>query len=74
MDRQVNYYRTLVGLGIAFGLLIGYIVGFIAGGIAADTVVRVPTCEELESYGYDGASSCVDQGGDILTPPVTMEN
>jgi len=35
-----------------------------------DNVV-LPTCAELDSYGYDGLASCIDETGHILTPGET---
>lgn len=30
--------------------------------------IVLPTCAELDSYGYDGLASCIDESGHILTP------
>lgn len=31
-------------------------------------VVVVPTCAELDTYGYDGSISCVNTNGEIIRP------
>lgn len=31
-------------------------------------VVVVPTCAELDTYGYDGSISCINKDGEIVRP------
>lgn len=30
--------------------------------------IVIPTCEELDSYGYDGLATCVNNKGELVSP------
>lgn len=59
-------------IAVIMGLF--YLVGFSMGRDSVPTpdptreTIVIPTCSELDSYGYDGLATCINDKGDPVTP------
>ena len=60
---------ALLFLAIVVGIATGVTKAIVAEALRPKTeVIVVPTCAELDSYGYDGLADCIGPDGNLTGP------
>jgi hypothetical protein len=63
-----DFFKGHVSAGLFIIMTSVFILLFWAHDHREPMVVVVPTCAELDTYGYDGSISCINKDGEIVRP------